>query len=250
MGNDPSTAGTNAPWPTTLWPLIRNLDEPGHKKLASEVLAARYWRPVYAFLRKKGHDHHRASDFTQDFFLALFTRDWALRADEKKGKFRTFLVTLLLRYVRDLQELRQPGFEKGQRGLPFEIREADARLMTWSSADSDQGAFWVQYVRDLLDHAVSALRREAEAGSEPIDAASFRIFERRIEGKVEGKKESWDILAETEGLTQDQARYAFQKCLGCFKEHLARQLGEEGDSPAEFRVAIEDLFNLIRGESK
>jgi RNA polymerase sigma-70 factor (ECF subfamily) len=245
MGNDPSTAGTGAPWPTTLWPLVRNLEEPGHKKLASEILAARYWRPVYAFLRRKGYDHHRASDFTQDFFLALFSRDWALRADETRGKFRTFLITLLVRYVRDLREKRQARFEEDQRGLPFEIRETDARLVGWSGAGSDEIAFWRQYVRDLLDHAIEALRREADSGSGVIDTRAFRIFEQRIEGQVEGKKQSWSRIAEAEGLSEDRARYAFKKCAARFREHLAYHLGEEGHTAGEFQGALAELFELI-----
>jgi hypothetical protein len=107
------------------------------------LLRAGYWRPVYAFLRRKGHDHHAACDFTQEFFLAIFSRDWAVRADESRGRFRTFLITLLDRFTRDILAKRQSKFERRQAGLPFEIVEKDARLLGWDSADSAETAFWM-----------------------------------------------------------------------------------------------------------
>ncbi|MHC4599325.1 MAG: RNA polymerase sigma factor [Planctomycetota bacterium] len=232
----------NAPWPTTLWPLVRELDEPGHKELASEVLATKYWRPVYAFLRKKGFDPDRASDLTQDFFLALFEKDWALRADESKGKFRTFLATVLSRYVRDLEVKKQDRFERQQKSFPFEMGEGDRRLFAPQSSRNPEDAFWLQYVRDLLDRALVRLREESEGE----DGGAFEVFRRKLDAIVEGKPAKWETLGAEAGLTTDQARYAFQKSVQRFRRILSSEMGMEGED--NFAAAFTDLLTLVRRE--
>jgi hypothetical protein len=54
-----------------------------------------YWKPVFYFLRARGQGLHQAEDLTQAFFTRLLERDWVRRADPQRGRFRTFLLTLL-----------------------------------------------------------------------------------------------------------------------------------------------------------
>jgi DNA-directed RNA polymerase specialized sigma24 family protein len=241
-----AASSSDAPWPSTVWNLIRDLDKPGHRRMASEILAARYWRPVYAALRKKGYAHHDAADYTQEFFLALFTRDWALRADEKKGRFRAFLSTLLFRFVRDLEERRQGRFERNHHDLQFDAAESDARLLDWQSPPSPQEAFWRQYSRDILDRALAKLRDDAERSDDPLDRVSCNLFLRRVEDQIEDRRPSWEQLAVEFSLPPHRARYAYRKGLERFREHFASELGEEGESAGGVRDAAKELLGMLK----
>lgn len=42
---------------------------------ALEKLCAAYWYPLYAYVRRKGHDEHDAQDLTQEFFARLIQRN-------------------------------------------------------------------------------------------------------------------------------------------------------------------------------
>ncbi len=56
-----------AAFPTTDWGLLKNLrgNDPALRAAGLEILARRYWRPVYCFLKRSGHDDADSKDLTQ-----------------------------------------------------------------------------------------------------------------------------------------------------------------------------------------
>ncbi len=63
------------------------------------ILCERYWNPLYVFVRRKGYGPEDTEDAVQGFFALLIEHDWLERADESKGKLRTFFLTLLDRHL-------------------------------------------------------------------------------------------------------------------------------------------------------
>ena len=57
----------NPDFSTTNWSgvLAAAQTDPAASKRALERLCGRYWYPVYAFVRQRGHDVHDAEDLTQ-----------------------------------------------------------------------------------------------------------------------------------------------------------------------------------------
>ncbi len=81
---------------------------------ALENVLGRYWKPVYYYLRCKGYDRERAKDLTQGFFHEVVVgRSLIQKADRAKGRFRTFLLKALDRYVANVQR-----DEKRKKRLP------------------------------------------------------------------------------------------------------------------------------------
>src|SRR5262245_44513875 len=64
----------------------------GEARSALEALCAAYWYPLYAFVRRKGHDADAAQDLVQGFFTRLLERGDLATVDRRKGKFRSFLM--------------------------------------------------------------------------------------------------------------------------------------------------------------
>ena len=81
----------------------RTLDPERRRKAVGRIMA-RYWKPVYAYLRRKGNDHDKSADLVQGFFIKVIQRDLIQQADSDKGRFRSLLLTALDRYVRDEYE--------------------------------------------------------------------------------------------------------------------------------------------------
>ena len=55
---------------TTHWSIIENVgssDDDKNRALIG-LLLSKYWKPVYCYLRRKGHDNEQAKDLTQGFF--------------------------------------------------------------------------------------------------------------------------------------------------------------------------------------
>jgi DNA-directed RNA polymerase specialized sigma24 family protein len=106
-GNDyTSIGGTGQAFLTTHWSFIGNVgssDEDKNRALV-DLLLNRYWKPVYCYLRRKGYDNEQAKDLTQDFFHeVVLGRHLVEKADKSKGRFRSFLLIALNRYLIDVK---------------------------------------------------------------------------------------------------------------------------------------------------
>jgi DNA-directed RNA polymerase specialized sigma24 family protein len=60
-----------------------------------------YWYPLYAFARRWGQTPEDAQDLTQGFFLQLLDHRLLAAADQRKGKFRSFLLAAFQHYLSD-----------------------------------------------------------------------------------------------------------------------------------------------------
>ena len=49
--------------------------------------------------RRRGHSVEDAQDLTQEFFARVLEHHWLARADQAKGRFRTFLLTAMERFL-------------------------------------------------------------------------------------------------------------------------------------------------------
>jgi len=66
---------------------------------ALEELCAAYWPPLHWHLRRLGYADAEAEDLTQAFFTRLLDKRLLVTADRGRGRFRTFLLTALRRFV-------------------------------------------------------------------------------------------------------------------------------------------------------
>src|SRR5437763_1005993 len=60
-----------------------------------------YWQPIYFYIRRLGQGPEDAQDLAQQFFARLFEKNYLQSADREKGKFRSFLLTMLKRFLAD-----------------------------------------------------------------------------------------------------------------------------------------------------
>jgi RNA polymerase sigma-70 factor (ECF subfamily) len=116
-GDRTEAGGVDGRFRTTHWTQIRRartLDDARRRAVLDQVLT-RYWKPVYCFLRRRGHDNETAKDLTQGFFQeVVLGRDLVQRAEADRGRFRTFLLTALDHYVTSVHraasaQRRDPG---------------------------------------------------------------------------------------------------------------------------------------------
>jgi DNA-directed RNA polymerase specialized sigma24 family protein len=55
--------------------------------------------PLYVYVRRRGNDPHEAEDLTQEFFARLLERQWLEGIQPEGGRFRSFLLTMLNRFL-------------------------------------------------------------------------------------------------------------------------------------------------------
>ena len=86
---------------TTRWSVVllsAQSKAPGYQAALGELYRI-YWYPLYAYIRRRGHIPEEAQDLTQGFFLHLLEHKTLGRADPLKGKFRSFLLGSLQKYL-------------------------------------------------------------------------------------------------------------------------------------------------------
>src|SRR6478735_2617835 len=93
-----------AAFQSTHWTLVSRARQSDPTETAREALSdfcEAYWPPLYTFLRRRGHGSPEAQDLVQGFFAHLLERNTLSRADQEKGRLRTFLLTSLQNFVMD-----------------------------------------------------------------------------------------------------------------------------------------------------
>lgn len=146
---------------TTHWSLIEHVKEHKDKDRALiGVLLERYWKPVYCYLRRKGFDNEQAKDLTQGFFHeVVLGRHLIERADQSRGRFRTFLLHALNQYLADEQRK-----EVAQKRIPAAklVPLDDSRLPELPSAVSQldpEQCFDYAWKAELLERALAQLKQ-------------------------------------------------------------------------------------------
>jgi RNA polymerase sigma factor (sigma-70 family) len=87
----------------TDWWMVRQAGRPGQPEAdpARSSLCQAYWKPVFHYILRAGHPWHDAQDLTQEFFARVLERNSLHTAAREKGRFRSFVLTLLKRFLAD-----------------------------------------------------------------------------------------------------------------------------------------------------
>jgi len=155
--------GDNRAFPVTQWAQIFNLkmSHEDQRALIINELFKRYWKPIYCYLRRKGYDNETAKDLTQGFFLeVVLGRHLVQQASQARGRFRTFLLTAIDRYVIDLHRYQTSNKRKPD-GQIFKLDDLDyGNLPTVSMDSKPEQSFNYAWISDLLDRIYDEVKHE------------------------------------------------------------------------------------------
>src|SRR6185503_14155529 len=131
-------------------------------------LCQTYWYPLYLFVRRSGNSAEDAQDLTQAFFARLMEKNYLAAADPAKGKFRSFLLVALKRFLAN--EWDRARTQK--RGGDCRIISLDAEHRYASepaSALNPEQLFERRWALTLLENVLAKVKAEqAEAGRAAI----------------------------------------------------------------------------------
>ncbi len=168
-------------FPTTRWDELARASLHGDAaaRQALDEFCRRYWEPVNAFIRWKGHAAADAADLTQDFFLNFVeTRSWR-RADRERGKFRTFLLGALTHRLAKAYA-HQARLKRGGDSPPVSLEEtsdgAVQRMMLPSVPPADAAHFDREWAVRVLAVALMATREDYAAKGKGRLYETLRVF--------------------------------------------------------------------------
>ena len=231
----------------TRWSLIASLRE-GRSDggcAARESLCAAYWYPLYAYVRRTGHDSEEARDLTQGFFAHLLEKNLFALAERERGRLRTFLLTSLRRFLRD--EWRKGRQLKRNGGVPLLSIDETYAEERYAREPADPATPEAMYERRwallLLERAMHGLREEygAAGKAELFDALKGHLI-------LEDDESSSAQDGERLGLSPGAARVAVHRLRARYRERLLREVAASMDAQSEAEVdeEIDALFRALR----
>jgi len=179
MGRDDYTdiGGTGEVFLTTHWSLIQGVhsSEKGENIALIGLLMNRYWKPVYCYLRRKGYNNEQAKDLTQGFFHeVVLERHLIENADATKGRFRSFLLMALDRYLVNVQQMEtaQKRVPKG-RFVPLDIIEPSDLPQSLMSSEPED-TFSYTWISDLLERVLEQVEAKCYEDGKAVHWCIFR----------------------------------------------------------------------------
>lgn len=225
---------------TTHWSVVVRAG--GESRAALEELCRTYWYPLYAFVRRQGHAPSDAQDLTQAFFARLLEKNYVADAQQEKGKFRTFLLVALKRFLAD-EWGREHAQKRGgfQTVVSIDAEQAESRLSAEPAHDlSPDIMFERQWALTLLEQARLRLRAEYVASGRAV------LFE-NLEGCLT-KNETASPYAEIASrlkLTVPAIKMAVQRLRARYRELLREEIAKTVTTPEEIQEEIRHLFSLF-----
>jgi len=98
-----ATPLTNQRFTSTHWSVVlaaQGTDSPQAAE-ALERLCRADWGALYAYARREGYSPADAADLTQAFFARFLEKRFPQDVDQRKGKFRSFLLKTLNHFLAD-----------------------------------------------------------------------------------------------------------------------------------------------------
>lgn len=164
---------------TTHWSLVEHIQSDDDKDRALiGLLLDRYWKPVYCYLRHKGNGNEEAKDLTQGFFHeVVLNKDLVQRADQSKGRFRTFLLHALDQYLFN-EKRKQATQKRSPKGklVSFDIISPPILPQTISKLGPEE-SFNYAWKSALLDRIL--IQVQAECSEQGIEI-HWKVFNDRV----------------------------------------------------------------------
>ncbi len=154
-----------------------------HEALAE--LCRVYWYPLYGFIRRRGHNPEEARDLTQGFFLHLLEGKALTRIDPQKGKFRSFLLASLQKFLAS-ESAREHRLKRGGSVEFVSIDAQDAEgCYQLESVDplTPEKMFDARWATALLGQAMSRLEEEYAARGKSSTLETLKAFLDVVNGK-------------------------------------------------------------------
>ena len=233
---------TAVQFPNTHWTAILKLKD-GHdthtRNKAMRRLCEIYWFPLYAFARHRRLSTHDAEDAVQSFFVNVGDEDFFKKADQERGKLRTFILTAFTRMLldaRDKQFAQKRG--GGQEHLSLDTTMAEGWLQGEPVAENTDPvlAFERHWALTIMRTAIAVLREEVQGS--PKAAARFEILSRFLNPET-GADYTPAMAAHDLGMTVSAVSRAIHRLRQHFRLAVRELVGSTLQTPDDVSIAEE-----------
>jgi RNA polymerase sigma-70 factor (ECF subfamily) len=229
---------------TTHWSVVMaaGRNDTTHARAALEKLCQKYWYPLYVFVRRLGHSPHDAEDLVQSFFTLCIEKNYLGGADQSKGRFRSFLLIALKRFLANewdkARTLKRGG---GTPVVSLDALTAEQRYaLEPAECLSADRLFERRWALTLLDNVLARLQEEQiEAGQRE----AFEALKDSLTGGGGGLP--YAELADRLGKTEGAVKVAVHRLRQRYRELLESEIANTVASPEEVAEERRYLLSVL-----
>jgi RNA polymerase sigma-70 factor (ECF subfamily) len=227
---------------TTRWTLViaAGGSDAAAKEKALADLCSAYWRPIFSYIRGRGHGVEQAKDLTQEFLGRVLEHDWLAGLTREGSKFRAFLLVAVRRFLAVEYE-RQTAKKRGGGAVALSLDSADI-MEPVSQDETPERAFDRRWALTVIDRAAERLKAEALASGR---ATLFA----RVSGFLSSDPEAgaYDGVAFELGMSRPAVAMAVHRLRLRLREHIRAEIGDTISSTREIEGEMRELMAALRG---
>lgn len=234
---------------TTAWTVVLSARDPDDSdfRTSLDYLVQTYWKPVYLFVRSKGNPHEKAKDLTQEFFALFVEKNFLKTVDREKGRFRTFLLTALSRFLMNTHA-HDKALKRGGGLRPIQSLDALKDEEVGTGFEPQQGetpeeAFNRHWARALLTRVFERLEKvcEAEGKRAYYDVLRMQFFDTMADGRRLSYKDIGDKL----NISELDVTNFLHRAKRIYKDLLRDEIRSYVTSEDEVEEEIRDLWRCL-----
>jgi RNA polymerase sigma-70 factor (ECF subfamily) len=228
-------------FPTTRWSLLIQATLHGGE-VETEALAQfyrRYREPLVAFISRDPLQRPRAEDLAQEFFLHVIKTSFLRRADPSRGRFRSYLLGALVRFLS--RERAHRLAEKRGAGTPqVSLQDTMESGEEFQVPDETVRIFDREWAIALLNRA----QLEVQAAWAARDLAKeFETIRRFLPGAV--STPSYEEAAAALGWTVARLKTEIHRLRQHFRDYVRAEIALTVDAPHEIEAEMAYLRTVL-----
>ena len=248
--SDNATKNSSAPgagrFATTHWSVVMAAGKSDSAQAADalEQLCRMYWYPVYAFVRRQGHESHDAEDLTQEFFARFLAKEYFGRADPMLGRFRSFLLACVKNFLSE-QRRQARRLKRGGRQtiISWDSQTAEERYRS-EPADpvTPEKVYDRRWVLTLLETVLARLaEQQSAAGKERV----FTQLKDYLWGET--RETGYAEMAARLSMTEGAVKVTVHRLRRRLRELLRQEVAHTVATGEEIDEELRHLIGVIRG---
>ena len=229
---------------TTHWSVVLTAgrDDTTRARVALERLCQTYWYPLYAYVRRRGYSPEDAQDLTQEFFARLLEHKWLGRADQQRGRFRSFLLSSMNHFLADEWDKARAQKRGGNlTHVPLQFGEAETRYCH-EPADpvTPEQNYERRWALTLLDQVLQRLRSEYEQEGR---GEFFATLHPCLVG--DRNSQPYAELAGKLGISEGTVKSAVHRLRQHYRQLLREEIAQTVAAPGEVDEELRHLFAVL-----
>jgi len=240
--NSPSSTAPN--FALTRWSVVlaAGQTDSTNARDALENLCRAYWPPLYAFVRRQGHNPADAQDLTQEFFARFLQKNYLGAVDPAKGRFRSFLLASLKHFLANEWDKARAA-KRGGGGVLVPIN-TDSAETSCGVEPSDQltpeKLFERRWALTLLEQVLARLR------AEHLRDGKTELFE-QLKATLTGERTSlpYAQIASRLGMSEVAIKVTVHRLRQRYREILREEISHTVSAPDQIEDEIRSLFSAL-----